>query len=52
MQGFDARFDRRLHAEGPYYFADLVDTSEAEEQAAIEAGLIQAGGIRYAAMRA
>jgi hypothetical protein len=48
----DARFTRRFHAEGPHFFADLAATSEAEEQAAIDAGLIQAGGIRYAATRA
>ena len=40
-----------FHAEGPNYFADLADTSEAEEQAAIDAGLIRPGGIRYAATR-
>ena len=41
----------RLHAEGPYLFAELADTSEAEEQAAIDAGVIQAAGIRYTARR-
>ena len=51
MRGLDARFTRRFHAEGPYFFPDLADTSEAEEQAAIDAGVIQAGGIRYAAKR-
>ena len=51
MRGLDARFSRQLHVEGPYFFADLADTSEAEEQAAIDAGQIQAGGIRYAARR-
>jgi hypothetical protein len=51
VQGLDARFTRRFHTEGPYFFADLADTSEAQEQAAIEAGLIQAVGIRYAATR-
>jgi SAM-dependent methyltransferase len=52
VRGLDARFDRQLYVEGPYFFADLANTSEAEEQAAIDAGLIKAGGIRYAAMRA
>jgi hypothetical protein len=52
MRSLDAQFDRQLYVEGPYYFSDLADTSEAEEQAAINAGLIQAGGIRYAAARA
>jgi SAM-dependent methyltransferase len=51
MRGLDARFDRRFSAEAPYFFADLADTSEAEEQAAIDAGQIQAIGIRYAATR-
>jgi SAM-dependent methyltransferase len=52
LRSLHARFSRRLHVEGPYYFSDLADTSEAEEQAAINAGLIQAGGIRYTATRA
>jgi SAM-dependent methyltransferase len=52
VRGLDARFHRQLYVEGPYFFPDLADTSEAEEQAAIDAGLIRAGGIRYAATRA
>jgi SAM-dependent methyltransferase len=52
VRRLDARFSRRLHVEGPHLFADLGDTSEAEEQAAIDAGLVQATGIRYAAQRA
>jgi hypothetical protein len=52
VRGLDARFQRRFHAEGPYPFADLADTSEPEEQAAIDAGRIRAVGIRYAARRA
>jgi SAM-dependent methyltransferase len=51
LRGLDARFDRRLSVEGSYFFPDLADTSEAEEQAAIDAGQIRAGGIRYAATR-
>jgi SAM-dependent methyltransferase len=51
MRGLDARFTRRFHAEGPYFFPNLADTSEAEEQAAIDAGVIKASGIRYAAKR-
>jgi SAM-dependent methyltransferase len=51
MRSLNARFNRRLYTEGPYFFADLADTSEAEEQAAIDAGLIRAGGIRYAGKR-
>jgi SAM-dependent methyltransferase len=52
VRGLDARFHRQLHVEGPYFFPDLAYTSEAQEQAAIDAGLIRAGGIRYAATRA
>ena len=52
VRGLDARFRRRFYAEGPYFFADLAGTSEAEEQAAIDAGRIRAVGIRYAARRA
>jgi SAM-dependent methyltransferase len=51
LRGLDARFDRRFHAESPYFFADLAETSETEEQAAIDTGQIRAGGIRYAATR-
>jgi hypothetical protein len=51
VRGLDSRFTRRFHAEGPHFFAELAATSEAEEQAAIEAGQIRAGGIRYAARR-
>jgi hypothetical protein len=48
LRRLDARFGRRLYRDGPYFFADLADTGEAEEQAAIDAGQIQATGIRYA----
>jgi SAM-dependent methyltransferase len=51
-RGLDARFHRQLYVEGPYFFPDLADTSEGQEQAAIDAGQIRAGGIRYAATRA
>ena len=33
---------------GPYFFTDLAGTSEADEQAAIDTGLIQANRIQYA----
>jgi SAM-dependent methyltransferase len=52
VRELDTRFTRQLHLQGPYFFAELADTAEAEEQAAIDAGLIQAGGIRHAARRA
>jgi SAM-dependent methyltransferase len=48
MQALDARFDRRLWAYGPYFFADLLDTTQEDEEAAIDAGKIQPTGIRYA----
>jgi SAM-dependent methyltransferase len=51
VRGLDVRFDRRLYAEGPHFSAHLATTGEAEEQAAIDAGLIRAAGIRYAATR-
>ena len=51
VAGLDARFNRRFQAERPYLFRGLPATSEAEEQAAIDAGLIGAVGTRYAAAR-
>ncbi len=47
LAGLDARFHRRMRERGPYFFADLADTTEAEEQAAIDNADIQANGIRY-----
>jgi SAM-dependent methyltransferase len=50
VRGLDARFDRQSCVFGPYFFADLADLAditEADEQAAIDAGQIQATGIRY-----
>jgi SAM-dependent methyltransferase len=52
LRGLETRFTRRHAADAPYLFADLADTSEADEQAAIDAGQIQAIGIRYTATRA
>jgi SAM-dependent methyltransferase len=49
LHGLDMRFAREQAADAPYLFADLADTSETEEQAAIDAGQIQAIGIRYTA---
>ena len=51
VRGLDARFTRRFYAEGPHFSDHLAATGEAEEQAAIDAGQIRAGGIRYAATR-
>jgi hypothetical protein len=36
---------------GPYFFGDLADMTEADEQAAIDARQIQATGIRYVGRR-
>jgi SAM-dependent methyltransferase len=51
VRELDARFGRRLLGEGPYFFADLAGVSEADEQAAIDAGEIQAGRIAYVGRR-
>jgi hypothetical protein len=47
----DARFECEQASYGPYYFADLASTSEADEQAAIDGGLIQANRIQYLGRR-
>jgi SAM-dependent methyltransferase len=43
----DEEFERQLLTLGPYFFADLASTTEAEEQAAIDAGQIRAGRIDF-----
>jgi SAM-dependent methyltransferase len=43
----DRRFERRLLTRAPYLFPDLADTSEADEQAAIDRGQIRATRIDY-----
>jgi SAM-dependent methyltransferase len=48
LRELDARFDPVLCSHGPYFFADLPGTPEAEEEDAIGAGAIHATGIRYA----
>jgi SAM-dependent methyltransferase len=48
VAGLDARFERVRLETGPYCFPGLEGTSEADEQAAIDAGDIEATGIRYA----
>jgi SAM-dependent methyltransferase len=47
----DERLEPRLLAYGPYFFPDLEDTTEAEEQAAISAGRIQPSRIEYVGVR-
>ena len=51
LAGLDVRFERTLCDYAPYFFADLAEGSEQEEQAAIEGGEIRATGIRYAGTR-
>ena len=51
LNRLDGRFERETLGYGPYFFADLAATSEADEQAAINAGLIQANRIQYAGRR-
>jgi SAM-dependent methyltransferase len=47
----DARFDSRPATYGPYFFPELAGTSEADEQAAIDSGLIQSNRIQYVGRR-
>ena len=51
VRELDARFDRELLAYGPYFFPDLADVSEGQEQAAIDAGEIPANRISYVGRR-
>jgi hypothetical protein len=51
MRGLRTRFDTHAVGEGPYLFSDLGDVTSAEEQAAIDAGAIQATGLRYIGQR-
>jgi SAM-dependent methyltransferase len=48
LAALDARFQPSLLADAPYFFSELDGVTEADEQAAIDAGRIQANGIRYA----
>jgi SAM-dependent methyltransferase len=47
LRELQARFATEQLGYGPYFFADLAGTSEAEERAAIDAGQIQATRIDY-----
>jgi len=51
VRGLQARFDTKIVGEGSYLFADLGDVNGDDEQAAIDAGVIQATGIRYVGRR-
>jgi SAM-dependent methyltransferase len=47
LRGLDERFQRLLCRRGPYCFADLSDTSDADELDAIDAGQIRPTRIDY-----
>jgi SAM-dependent methyltransferase len=47
LRALAVRFDIRQLARGPYFFPDLSGVTAADEQTAIDAGTIQANGIRY-----
>ena len=47
LEEVDRRFDREVLSRGPYVFADLPGTAEADEQAAIDRGEIRATRIDY-----
>jgi SAM-dependent methyltransferase len=47
LRALDRRFRRTHLGHGPYFFADLADTTEADELAAIRAGEIQATRVDY-----
>jgi len=48
---FDARLEQQLLTHGPYFFPDLVDTTEADEQTAIDAAEIQPTRVDYVGKR-
>lgn len=52
LNGLDARFDCQTLGFGAYFFPDLAGTSEADEQAAIDRGVIKANRIQYAGRQA
>ncbi|HEY3530815.1 MAG TPA: methyltransferase domain-containing protein [Nocardioides sp.] len=47
LRQLDARFVGRRLENGPYFFPDLHEVTEADEQAAIDAGLVRATRIQY-----
>jgi hypothetical protein len=51
LNGLEARFDCRVLGFGSYFFPDLAGTSEADEQAAIDSGVIKANRIQYIGRR-
>jgi hypothetical protein len=51
-RALDARFVTAHDSSGPYYFPDLLDAEATVEQAAIDAGAIKAGCLRYSGLLA
>jgi SAM-dependent methyltransferase len=51
LDALQPRFHRQHLSFGPYFFADLAEVSEADERAAISAGLIRANRINYVARK-
>lgn len=47
LDTLDSRFDGDALSWTPYFFADLAETSESDEQEAIDAGHLQATGFHY-----
>jgi SAM-dependent methyltransferase len=47
LDELNARYRCHSSTRTPYFFPDLDETTEADEQAAIDAGRIRAGGIRF-----
>ena len=51
IRGLETRFETQSVSEGPYLFADLDGVTSDDEQAAIDAGQIQPGCLRYVGQR-
>jgi hypothetical protein len=47
LRDLDRRFERLSCSRGPYYFSELLDTTEEDELTAINAGRIKAGRVTY-----
>jgi SAM-dependent methyltransferase len=51
VQLLNERLQREFLENGPYFFPDLADTTEEDEQAAIDAGVIKANRVDWAGTR-
>ncbi len=51
LEALERRFDSQTVGYGSYFFADLASTSHAQEQAAIDSGLIKANRVEYVGRR-